>query len=177
MGGCSIGAALRATKELALGLCCPRLAGILQRMGCLLLGMPAFSSACRHSTRMQFGPSACHTGTWTPDSQRHTRLSAALSLGQAQRLTPALACPQVAVSNDGTIFVADGYCNSRVVSFTSNGTFQAQFELPGSAALAVPHSLVLDECRNTLYVADRESSKVHSFDLGSHQLTGVAPQS
>ena len=70
--------------------------------------------------------------------------------------------------------MADGYCNSRVVSFTPNGTFQAQFELPGSAALAVPHSLVLDECRNTLYVADRESSQVHSFDLGNHQLTGVA---
>ena len=73
--------------------------------------------------------------------------------------------------------MADGYCNSRVASFTPNGTFHGQFELPGSAALAVPHSLVLDECRNALYVADRESSKVHSFDLGNHQLTGRGPQS
>ncbi len=81
------------------------------------------------------------------------------------------------MTNDGTIFVADGYCNSRVVRFNPNGTFHGHFELPGSGALAVPHSLVLDECRNTLYVADRESSKVHSFDLGNHQLTGVAPQS
>ena len=36
-----LGAALRATKGVAVGLCCPRLEGSLQGMGCLLLGMPA----------------------------------------------------------------------------------------------------------------------------------------
>ena len=119
---------------------------------------------------MQCEPSARHTGTWTPDWRGH----AGPQLGHAQRLPSVL---QVAVANDGTIFVADGYCNSRVVRFTPNGTFHSHFELPGSAALAVPHSLVLDECRTTLYVADRESSRVHSFDLGNHQLTGVTLRS
>jgi hypothetical protein len=31
---------------------------------------------------------------------------------------------QVAVARDGTIYVADGYCNARVVKFWPNGTYQ-----------------------------------------------------
>ena len=37
---------------------------------------------------------------------------------------------QVAVSNDGDVFVADGYCNSRVMHFAADGSFVQQIALP-----------------------------------------------
>lgn len=80
---------------------------------------------------------------------------------------------QVAVSNDGSVFVSDGYCNSRVAKFAANGTHLGDFVLP-AGDMNVPHSLVLEECSSTLLVADREASKVHRFDLSGQQHTGAA---
>jgi NHL repeat len=37
---------------------------------------------------------------------------------------------QVAVSNDGDVFVADGYCNSRIMHFAADGSFVQQIALP-----------------------------------------------
>lgn len=37
---------------------------------------------------------------------------------------------QVAVSNDGDVFVADGYCNARVMHFAADGSFVQQIALP-----------------------------------------------
>lgn len=78
----------------------------------------------------------------------------------------------VAVANDGTIFVADGYCNSRVVRFTATGTFEAEYRLP-RGEMDIPHSLVLDECSDALYVADREHSEVHKFVISDQRLQGT----
>lgn len=39
-------------------------------------------------------------------------------------------CVQVAVSNDGDVFVADGQCNSRVMHFSPTGRFVQQMALP-----------------------------------------------
>lgn len=41
-----------------------------------------------------------------------------------------LAVLQVAVSNDGDVFIADGYCNSRVLHFSSAGKFIQSIALP-----------------------------------------------
>lgn len=71
----------------------------------------------------------------------------------------------VAISRSGTIFVGDGYCNSRVVQFMPNGTFEREYTLPGDESLRNPHSLAIDECENTLYVADREAASIHAFDI------------
>ena len=51
---------------------------------------------------------------------------------------------QVAVANNGNIFVADGYCNARVVEFTPEGSYLGEFSLPMQAGgpMRVPHSLV-----------------------------------
>jgi peptidylamidoglycolate lyase len=67
----------------------------------------------------------------------------------------------VAVSNDGlNIYVADGYCNSRIVKFDSNGKFVKQYQMPiGGKALIIPHSLVLIESLNLLCVADRQNRR------------------
>ena len=37
---------------------------------------------------------------------------------------------QVAVSNTGDVFVADGYCNSRIMHFSPSGSFIQQIRLP-----------------------------------------------
>lgn len=81
---------------------------------------------------------------------------------------------QVAVAGDGTIYVADGYCNSRVVRYSATGVFEAEYRLP-RGEMAVPHSLVLDECNDSLYVADRENSEVQRFSISSQTLQGTAP--
>ena len=84
---------------------------------------------------------------------------------------PALLHLQVAVGNTGSIFVADGYCNSRVVRFSAEGSFEAEYRLP-SGAMDVPHSLVLDECHDALYVGDRQNSQVHKFSIAHQTLQG-----
>lgn len=81
---------------------------------------------------------------------------------------------QVAVANDGRIFVGDGYCNARVVEFTPAGEYAGEFVLPPEAGppLQNPHSIVLQECARALYVAEREASRVHRFSLDTRKLEG-----
>ena len=64
---------------------------------------------------------------------------------------------EVAVSNSGEFFVSDGYCNSRVMKYSAAGEVMEEFALKGAF---VPHSLVLDDCSATLFVADRENSQI-----------------
>ena len=56
-----------------------------------------------------------------------------------------LAGGQVAVANNGNIFVADGYCNARVVEYTPEGSYLGEFSLPAEAGgpMRVPHSVVM----------------------------------
>lgn len=79
---------------------------------------------------------------------------------------------QVAVSNNGTIFVSDGYCNSRVAQFSPLGEHQGDFVLD-NGAMQVPHSVVLQECSDSVLVADRENSKVHQFELSTRSFKGT----
>ena len=81
---------------------------------------------------------------------------------------------QVAVANNGEVFVSDGYCNARVAHFASDGTHLGDFTLAGGP-MNVPHSLVLDECEGALMVADREAAQVHRFELASRKHTGGCP--
>lgn len=76
----------------------------------------------------------------------------------------------VAVAKNGHIFVADGYCNSRVLKFDSKGNLMAQInaaiEDNQSPEFAVPHSLALIEDMNIVCVADRENQRVQCFSAG-----------
>ena len=67
----------------------------------------------------------------------------------------------VAVSNDGSaIFVADGYCNSRLVKFDSKGNFVREYSMKkNEKQLLVPHSLALIEHLDLICVADREHGR------------------
>lgn len=82
----------------------------------------------------------------------------------------------VAVSADGKyVFVADGYCNARIMKFDSNGTFIEQFGSPATETPAavgeffVPHSIALIEDMNLLCVADRENQRIQCFSAGLAQ--------
>ena len=72
---------------------------------------------------------------------------------------------EVAPSSDGRlVFVADGYCNNRVMVFTGAGQFVASFGQEHS--MRVVHSLALMEARNLLCAADRENARILCFRAG-----------
>lgn len=72
---------------------------------------------------------------------------------------------EIAISNDGRlVFVADGYCNQRVMVFTGNGKFLTSFGEDQN--MNVLHSLTLVEERNLVCVADRENGRILCFKAG-----------
>jgi len=68
----------------------------------------------------------------------------------------------VAVASDGVFFVADGYCNRRILKFSADGILIDSFRAP----FDIPHSLALQEESDTLCVADREHSRILCFKAG-----------
>jgi len=68
----------------------------------------------------------------------------------------------VAVSSSGLIFVADGYCNSRVAVFSPTG--KHLHDIKGD--WSVVHSLALFEPEDVLCVADREGKKIDCVGAG-----------
>ena len=71
----------------------------------------------------------------------------------------------VALGPKGEIFVSDGYGNSRVMKFTPNGGFLAQWGEPGDgpSQFDLPHTIVVDG-KNRVVVGDRENDRVQVFD-------------
>jgi len=71
----------------------------------------------------------------------------------------------IAVREDGSFFVSDGYSNTRVVSFSSDGQYQFQWGVKGSAQgeLDLPHGIAVDNA-SRVYVADRTNARVQVFD-------------
>ncbi|KAL4227515.1 hypothetical protein ACF0H5_012959 [Mactra antiquata] len=78
----------------------------------------------------------------------------------------------IAVTSQGDFFVADGYCNGRIMKFSGNGTLLAKWGspsfgmMPGNDQFQIPHSLALDEGRDLLCVADRENGRIQCFSAG-----------
>lgn len=78
----------------------------------------------------------------------------------------------VAVDRNGEFFVADGYCNSRILKFSAAGKLLSSLGemsvsspgIPAPGSLFIPHSLSMDQSSHTLYVADRENGRVQSFN-------------
>ena len=66
---------------------------------------------------------------------------------------------------DGSIFVSDGYGNSRVAKFNKDGNLIKQWGERGTAPgeFNTPHSIAIDQ-RNLLYVADRANGRIQVFD-------------
>jgi sugar lactone lactonase YvrE len=68
-------------------------------------------------------------------------------------------------SKDGSMFVSDGYGNSRVAKFDKDGNFVKAWGERGGAPgdFNTPHSLVVDN-NDVVYVADRGNSRIQTFD-------------
>jgi DNA-binding beta-propeller fold protein YncE len=66
---------------------------------------------------------------------------------------------------DGSVFISDGYGNSRVAKFDREGNFIKSWGERGTANgdFNTPHSIVIDKDQ-TLYVADRGNSRIQVFD-------------
>lgn len=79
----------------------------------------------------------------------------------------------VAFLPDGSILVADGIDNSRVVKFDRTGKFLLAWGTKGKAdgQFDVVHAVATDK-RNRVYVADRSNDRVQVFDaMGKHLAT------
>jgi peptidylamidoglycolate lyase len=71
----------------------------------------------------------------------------------------------IAFLPDGTFFISDGYVNTRVMKFDSNGRFLMQWGSPGSGPgqFNLVHCVAVDAKRR-VYVADRNNRRIQIFD-------------
>jgi DNA-binding beta-propeller fold protein YncE len=71
----------------------------------------------------------------------------------------------LALSPEGDLYVTDGYGNARVHKFSADGRLLLSWGQPGSAPgqFHLPHGIAVDR-QGTVYVADRENSRIQLFD-------------
>jgi DNA-binding beta-propeller fold protein YncE len=71
----------------------------------------------------------------------------------------------VAFAPNGDVYVADGYGNSRVVKFSSDGRYLTAWGRKGSGPVEfnTVHSVAVDSS-GTVYVSDRENNRIQIFD-------------
>jgi peptidylamidoglycolate lyase len=71
----------------------------------------------------------------------------------------------IAIADDGSFYVSDGYGNSRVVKFSASGECLFEWGTAGAneGEFDIPHGITLDKNGN-VYVADRENSRIQVFD-------------
>lgn len=84
----------------------------------------------------------------------------------------------VAVTNDGSFYVSDGYSNSRIIKFSASGKYLFQWGKKGSGPgeFDIPHAVDLDE-KGNVYVADRENNRVQVFNANGKFLKAFADES
>ena len=71
----------------------------------------------------------------------------------------------IAVANDGSFYVSDGYGNSRIIKFSPTGKYLFEWGKKGNkeGEFNIPHGIDLDE-KGNVYVADRENHRIQVFD-------------
>ncbi|VEN55884.1 unnamed protein product [Callosobruchus maculatus] len=79
----------------------------------------------------------------------------------------------VAVATTGEIFIADGYCNSRILKYNAAGGLLRIIPSPPEfLSLQIPHALALMESMDRLCVADRENRRVTCPRAGLYSIQG-----
>ncbi len=71
----------------------------------------------------------------------------------------------IAVADDGSFYVSDGYGNSRIIKFSSSGQYLFQWGTYGNkpGEFNIPHAITIDK-KGNLYVADRQNNRIQVFD-------------
>jgi len=71
----------------------------------------------------------------------------------------------IAFDSQGNIYISDGYINSRVAKYDSNGDWVKSWGEPGTGPgqLRTPHSIAIDKNDN-VYVGDRSNARIQVFD-------------
>ncbi len=71
----------------------------------------------------------------------------------------------MAITQNGEIFVTDGYGNNRIVRFAPNGDYLASWGRLGTARgeFSQPHAIAIDS-EGLLYVVDRNNVRIQVFD-------------
>ena len=78
----------------------------------------------------------------------------------------------VAFGPDGTVYISDGYENTRVVRYTMDGRYLGEWGIPGKGPgqFDLPHGIAVDRA-GRVYVADRDNYRVQIFDPVGRYLT------
>jgi peptidylamidoglycolate lyase len=81
----------------------------------------------------------------------------------------------VAVAEDGSFYVSDGYGNSRIVKFSAEGKYLFEWGTKGNkpGQFNLPHAIDLDKNGN-VYVADRQNDRIQVFDANGKFLKEFA---
>lgn len=85
----------------------------------------------------------------------------------------------IAFAENGDIFIADGYGNSRVAKFDRSGKFLLSWGKKGAGdgEFDLPHAIRIDS-KGLVYVGDRENNRIQVFDQDGkylRQFGGFAP--
>ena len=77
----------------------------------------------------------------------------------------------IAVADDGSFFVSDGYGNSRIVKFSATGKYIKAWGTYGKkpGQFIIPHAITIDK-NNIIYVADRQNNRVQLFDTAGNYI-------
>lgn len=72
----------------------------------------------------------------------------------------------VAFAPNGHLFISDGYGNSRILEYTSDGKRVKQWGTPGTGPgqFHLPHAIQVDD-KGTIYAADRENGRIQEFNF------------
>ncbi|MCX7421011.1 MAG: peptidyl-alpha-hydroxyglycine alpha-amidating lyase family protein [Planctomycetia bacterium] len=115
-----------------------------------------------------------HDNVWVTDIGRHRvlkfdptgKLLLALGTGKAGTSNDEFDRPtDIAFGPKDEVFVTDGYGNTRVMKFSSEGRFLKSWGIPGKkpGEFNLPHSIVID-AHGRLLVGDRENDRIQIFD-------------
>ncbi len=129
-----------------------------------------------------------HDNVWTTDMGGHRvlkfsstgELLLALGTGKPGTGTDEFNKPtDIAFGPRNEVYISDGYGNSRVMKFTSEGRFVQAWGIfgKGDGEFHLPHSIIVDTCGRVL-VGDRENDRIQIFDGEGKLLeiwTGFAP--
>jgi len=80
----------------------------------------------------------------------------------------------VAVAEDGSFYVSDGYINSRIVKFSAEGKYLFEWGTKGDkpGQFNLPHAIDLDN-KGNVYVADRQNDRIQVFDANGKFLKEI----